>query len=101
MSTKQQEQKLAEKQQEQKLAEQKKQESGLLEAVIRDHVLSVLGRPAELHRVQVRCVWGHHYRVNVFIGPDVASFKVAHSYFLKADENGKTLSSSPAITRVY
>jgi len=101
MSTKQQELKLAEKQQELKLAEQRKQESGLLEAVIRDTVLSVLGRPAERHRVQVRCVWGHHYRVNVFVGPDAASFKVAHSYFLKADRNGKILNSTPAITRVY
>lgn len=101
MSTKQQDQKLAEKEQEQKLAEQKKQERGLLEAVIRDDVLSVLGRPADLHCVQVRCIWGPHYRVNVFVGQDAASFRVAHSYFLKADSNGKILTSSPALTKVY
>lgn len=101
MSTKQQDQKLAEKQQEQKLAEQKNQERGLLEAVIREDVLSVLGRPAEQYRVQVRCVWGQNYRVNVFVGPDAASFKVVHSYFLKADGNGKILTSIPAIMKVY
>jgi hypothetical protein len=88
-------------QQDDQTTEQKKQEGGLLEAVVRDNVMSDLGWPAEPHRVQVRCVWGTHYRVNVFVGPDVASFKVAHSYFLEADENGKILTSSPPITRVY
>jgi hypothetical protein len=89
------------KQQEQKVNDQKKQEGGLLEAVVRDNVLSDLGRPAGLHRVQVKCVWGDHYRVNVFVGADAASFKVIHSYFLEADGNGKILSSCPAITKVY
>ena len=52
-------------------------------------------------RAQVKSVFGDSYRVNVFIGPDVASFKVAHGYFLTADGDGKILLSSPAITRVY
>src|SRR4051812_33950835 len=99
MSTKQQGQKLTEKQQEHELSERKKQEVGLLEAVVRDHVLSVLGRPAGLYRIQVQCVWANRYRVNVFVGSDAATFRVAHSYFLEADENGKVLTSSPAITR--
>jgi hypothetical protein len=87
-------------QEEKRQSEQKKQERGLLEAVISDKVLSELGRPDEMFRVQVTCVWGDNYRVNVFVGPDLASLKVAHSYFLKADGNGKIL-SSPAIERVY
>ena len=81
--------------------EQEKQERGLLEAVIRDSVLSGLGRPDGPHRIQVTRVWGDRYRVNVFVGPDVTSFRVAHSYFLEADGDGKILSSSPAITRVF
>ena len=81
--------------------EQEKQEHGLLEAVIRDSVLSGLGRPDGPHRVQVTRVWGGRYRVNVFLGSDVASFRVAHSYFLEADGDGRILSSSPAITRVF
>jgi hypothetical protein len=84
-----------------KRTEQKAQEIGLLAAVIHDNVLGDLGKPPEPHRVQVKCVWGDSYRVNVFIGPDVASFKVAHSYFLTADGDGKILTSSPAIRRVY
>jgi hypothetical protein len=82
-------------------ARQKEQEGGLLEAVIRDSVLSELGRPRGLVRVQVKCVWGDCYRVNVFVGADAASAKVAHSYFLEADGDGKVLTSSPAITRAY
>jgi hypothetical protein len=84
-----------------KRADQKAQEAGLLEAVVRDNVLGDLGKPPGLHRIQVSCVWGDSYRVNVFIGPNVSSFKVAHSYFLKADGDGKILASSPAITRLY
>jgi hypothetical protein len=103
MSTKQEEQRITQqkKQEEQRITQQKKQEVGLLEAVVRDNVLSKLGQPDDLHRVQVKCVWGNNYRVNVFIGPDAVSSKVAHSYFLKADEDGKILSYDPAITRVY
>jgi hypothetical protein len=76
-------------------------EAGLLEAVVGDYVMSALGRPAGLYRVQVRHVWGGSYRVNVFVGPDVASFKVAHSYFLRADTDGKILSCCPALARAY
>ena len=97
MSTKQAE----ERRTEQQRAEQKAQEIGLLEAAVRNHVLCGLGKPAGPHRVQVKSVWRDSYRVNVFIGPDVSSFKVAHSYFLKADGDGKILASSPAIMRVY
>jgi hypothetical protein len=77
------------------------QEAALLEAVVRDNVMSELGRPPGPHRVQVRRVWGDCYRVNVFVGDDAASLKVAHSYFLQADGDGRVLTSSPAITRAY
>jgi len=89
------------KQQEQKPIEQKKQETELREAVIRENVLVTLGRPDELLRVQVTRVGNTNYRVNVFVGPDATSCKVAHSYFLEADGNGKILSSSPVLARMY
>ena len=85
----------------QRRPERKATEGGPLEAVVRENVMYDLGRPDRLHHVQVRCVWGDHYRVNVFIGEDAASAKVAHSYFLEADSDGKILTSSPAITRLY
>jgi hypothetical protein len=84
-----------------KRAGQTSQEVGLLEAVVRDNVLCDLGKPPGPHRIQVSCVWGDSYRVNVFIGPDVSSFKVAHSYFLKADADGKIVASFPAIRKLY
>jgi hypothetical protein len=81
--------------------ESERQEAGLLEAVVGDNVLSALGRPAGLHRVQVRRVWGDNYRANVFVGPDAVSFKVAHSYFLRADGDGKILACCPPLRREY
>ncbi len=81
--------------------ESERQEAGLLEAVVRDNILSALGRPIGNHRVQVKNVWGENYRVNVFVGPDVTSFTIAHSYFLRADGNGKILTCHPPIARTY
>src|SRR5207244_4117813 len=48
-----------------------------------------------------RRVWADYYRVNVFVGADAASAKVAHSYFVAADGDGKVIESTPAITRLY
>ena len=64
-------------------------------------VLQTLGRPENLHLVQVRPLWDDHFRVNVFVGPDLASSTVAHSYFLHADGDGAILTATPAITRHY
>jgi hypothetical protein len=89
------------KQEGQKVAEQRSREGGLLEAVIRDNVMTRLGRPPRLHHVQARNLFGDTYRVNVYVGDDAASAKVAHSYFLEADGDGKILTSSPVLTREY
>ena len=70
-------------------------------AVIADSVLHALGQPGHLYRVQVRPLWLDHYRVNVLVGLDIISAKIAHSYFLVADSNGKILGSTPKITRQY
>ena len=60
-----------------------------------------LGQPGNFFRVQVRALWGDYFRVNVLVGPDIASVKVAHSYFLLADGSGNILSSNPEITKRY
>jgi hypothetical protein len=72
-----------------------------LAAAIRKNVMDDLGWPADLQQVQVRQLWESNYRVNVFVGTDVASAKVAHSFFLTAGADGKVLASTPAITRLY
>ncbi len=64
-------------------------------------VMKALGHPAELFRVSVVRLWGNHYRVNVQTGPDAVSARIAHSYFLTADDNGQVLASVPAIARLY
>jgi hypothetical protein len=70
-------------------------------AAIGKQVLHALGQPGDLHLVQVRHLWEVHFRVNVLVGVDAASAKVAHSYFLEADLEGNIMESSPKITRRY
>ena len=82
-------------------ANQREQESGLLEAVVRDNVLSLLGTPSGPHRIQVKCVWGNRYRVNVYVPDGTGAFRVAHSHFVEADGNGKIREATPPITRAY
>jgi hypothetical protein len=72
-----------------------------LHTVIGEHVIHSLGQPDDLYMVQVRPLWEGHYRVNVFVGADAASLKVAHSYFLVADGDGNILTSTPKVTRQY
>jgi len=71
------------------------------EGVVRAGVLRNLGLPWDLRRVDVRPVSPTSYRVNVFTGNDAASSRLAHSFFLRADDDGNILSSSPPIARQY
>jgi len=64
-------------------------------------LIQALGSPGALLQVQVRPLWDDHYRVNVFVGADVVSGKVAHSFFLTADGGGNIIQSTPKITRRY
>jgi hypothetical protein len=89
------------KQEEARRAEQQARESRSLEAVIGENVMRDLGRPAGLHHVPARRVFGDNYRVNVFVGEGAASAKVAHSFFVAVDAAGKVIESTPAITRRY
>jgi hypothetical protein len=68
---------------------------------IAGHVLRALGRPGALFRVAVAHLWGDHYRVNVLVGDGAASVRVAHSFFLLADDAGNVVTSTPDITRHY
>jgi hypothetical protein len=72
-----------------------------LNAGIGRHVLRTLGEPVNLLGVQVRPLWEGHYRVNVLVGADAASARVAHSYFLVADGRGNIAACTPEITRLY
>jgi hypothetical protein len=69
--------------------------------VISQHVLSALGEPGDLHGVDVRQLWPGRCRVNVLVGMDAASVRIAHSYFLVLDDDGLVVASTPEITREY
>ena len=57
--------------------------------------------PTPLREVQVRQLWKDHYRVNVMVGVDAASVRVAHSYFVETDGDGNVLAATPKITKLY
>jgi hypothetical protein len=89
------------KQQDHQHQDQERQEGQRLNAVIAKRVMSTLGRPDDFQRVQVRPLWQDHYRVNVLVGVDAASVKVAHSYFLVAEGDGNITASTPPLSRQY
>ena len=60
-----------------------------LNAVIGEQVIHVLGEPDNLLQTQVRFLWKNSYRVNLLVGADGACSKVANSYFVKTDSDGK------------
>ena len=88
-------------QQDKQPTDQEKRSRQQLHTLIGQNVMLTLGPPGTLERVQVRPLWDAHYRVNVFVGADAASARVAHSYFLVADGNGNIVSSTPQITKQY
>jgi hypothetical protein len=70
-------------------------------ALVGRQVIHTLGRPDGLHELQVRRLWDDHFRVNIFIGADATSARIANSYFVKTDADGKIVRSFPNITKVY
>lgn len=68
---------------------------------VKQQLVSSLGSPDDLLRVQVRPVGTDHYRANVFVGKDFNSGRIANSYFISTDSDGNILSSSPKIVRMY
>jgi len=71
------------------------------EARIGCRVLQTLGHPPAWFRVQVRRLGETSFRVNVFVGADCATARIAHSYFLLADGDGNITESSPTVLRRY
>lgn len=86
-------------QQEDTSKEQEKHQRQQTDAKIGDQVMQTLGQPADLQKVQVRRLWKDHYRVNVLVGVDAASVKVAHSFFLVSDVEGNIIASTPSIRK--
>jgi hypothetical protein len=80
---------------------QEKEEHQHLAAAIGKHVIHRLGKPGDLHLVQVRHLWEDHCRVIVLVGAEAACVKVVHSYFLVADLDGNIMESTPRIIKQY
>jgi hypothetical protein len=95
------EQKMVSKQEEKPEAGTGRPERDRLNAVIGKHVIHRLGRPNDLLSVQVRRLWDACYRVNVLVGTEAASARIAQSFFLQADGEGNILAATPEITRRY
>jgi hypothetical protein len=72
-----------------------------LSALVREQVMSTLGKPADLLSVQVMPLWGANFRANVFIGDNIACAKIIHSFFLVTDGDGNILDSTPTIKQLY
>lgn len=73
----------------------------VLKTLVKEQVLHALGEPQSLLAVQVRPLWNGRYRVNVLVGADVANATIPHSYFVAADGDGKVVSASPKILKLY
>jgi hypothetical protein len=72
-----------------------------LDNLIREQVIEALGKPIDLHNVQIRKVWMNHYRVNVIVGANAGSVRVANSYFVEIDSDGNVTAATPKITKQY
>lgn len=79
----------------------KQHERETLQTLIGEQVMHTLGEPGDLVQVQVRRLWEHHFRVNILVGPDFISAKIANSYFVTADGNGNIVESTPRIKKQY
>jgi hypothetical protein len=72
-----------------------------LHNLIREQVIHALGTPSDLREVQVRKVWDDHYRVNVLVGMDAVTVRIANSYFLVVDSESGLVTYTPKITKQY
>lgn len=72
-----------------------------LDSVISEQVIQALGAPCDLRNVQIRRLWADHYRVNVLVGSNASNVRVANSFFVTIDDDGKVVTSAPKITKQY
>ena len=92
---------VSDKSDEKQSAAQRDGEATQRQALIGHYVLHALGEPGAGHRIQVRPLWDDHFRVNVVVGTEVGAASIAHSYFLRADGDGKVLDCTPKIIKAY
>src|SRR5262245_49503212 len=62
-------------------------------ARIAQRVLRAIGHSNDFRTVHVKPLWAHNYRVNVLIGANAFSAKIAHSYFVETDIEGNIIES--------
>jgi hypothetical protein len=72
-----------------------------MNALIGRQVLQTLGSPGDILKVKVHPMGNDRYRVNVLVGKDVTTARIANSFFLTADGKGNIVTSSPKIVRLY
>src|SRR3954466_14137808 len=64
-------------------------------------VIRLLGSPKDLLKVRVHPVGADTYRVNIVTGKDFATGRISTRYFLTADAEGRIVSSTPQIAKLY
>jgi hypothetical protein len=74
-----------------------RQERAARKARIVERVLSALGHSNAGRTVQVKPLWAYNYRVNVLVGADAVSARIAHSFFVETDLEGNIIESTPRI----
>jgi hypothetical protein len=92
---------MAKQRQETQHSEPREPDRAPLNAAIAEQVMHALGQPVDLFRVQVQPLWQDHYRVNVLVGADSVSTRIAHSFFLNVDGKGLIIGSTPKIAKQY
>jgi hypothetical protein len=75
-----------------------RQEGATRKARIVERIVKALGHSSRFRIVQVKPLWAYNYRVNVLIGADALSAKIAHSYFVETDLEGNIVESTPRIS---
>lgn len=68
------------------------------EALIRRHVLELLGTPPLMKRLRVFHLFDQNYRVNILGGDDSA---IIHTFFVRLDSNDFIRYSDPPIRNLY
>ena len=70
-------------------------------SAIKEQIIAALGKPANLLKVVARPLWERRFRVNVFVGENAATAKIANSYFVEVDSDDRLIKSTPKITKQY
>ena len=79
-----------------------------LQSFIEEQVITKLGKPTELNFIRSSNVFDNRWRIDVWCYFDstatimsTKSSNIKHSYFIRVDEHGKIINSSPEIHKEY